>query len=181
MISIGLQETDARSFARMTANGAVPAKGNFRCYALLGYLSIATVFGGFGIWAAVAPLDRAAIAPGQVAVSGDHKVVQHLEGGIIREILVKDTQEVAEGDVLFRLQPTQAQANTDILRKQMDVALAEQARLVAEQSNAQSETIPQSVLARRDVAETATAIADQQRQFSERRGTLASQISILQS
>ena len=117
------------------------------------------VFGGFGVWAAVAPLDRAAVATGQVAVSGDHKVVQHLEGGIVREILVKETQQVKQGDVLFRLQPTEAQANTDILRKQMDALLAEEARIVAEQSNVASITFPDSVLARRDVPETAQAIA----------------------
>jgi HlyD family type I secretion membrane fusion protein len=165
----------------MTTENAVQVKGDFRSYALLGYVSIAIVFGGFGIWAAIAPLDRAAIAPGQVAVSGDHKVVQHLEGGIIQEILVKDTQRVREGDVLFRLQPIQAQANTDTLRKQMDAALAEEARLVAEQSGAQSITFPPALLARRAIPETATAIADQQRQFIEHRNALVSEISILES
>ena len=162
-------------------NNAVPMKGDFRRYALLGYVSIALVFGGFGVWASVAPLDRAAVATGQVSVSGDHKVVQHLEGGIIREILVKETQEVKQGDVLFRLQPTEAQANTDILRKQMDAAFAEEARIVAEQTNAASITFPDSVLARRDVPETATAIADQQRQFVEHRAGLVNQINILNS
>jgi HlyD family type I secretion membrane fusion protein len=168
--------------ASMTAtNDAVPAKGDFRRYAMLGYLSIALVFGGFGVWAAVAPLDRAAVATGQVAVSGDHKVVQHLEGGIIREILVKETQQVKQGDVLFRLQPTEAQANTDILRKQIDAALAEEARIVAERSSAASITFPDSVLARRDVPETAEAIADQQRQFIDHRAALLSQVNILNS
>ncbi len=162
-------------------NNAVPMKGDFRRYALLGYVSIALVFGGFGVWASVAPLDRAAVATGQVSVSGDHKVVQHLEGGIIREILVKETQEVKQGDVLFRLQPTEAQANTDILRKQMDAAFAEEARIVAEQTNAASITFPDSVLARRDVPETATAIADQQRQFVEHRAGLVNQVNILNS
>jgi HlyD family secretion protein len=129
----------------------------------------------------MAPLDRAAVAPGQVAVSGDHKVVQHLEGGIIREILAKETQHVKQGDVLFRLQPTEAQANTDILRKQMDVALAEQARLVAEQTSAASIEFPESVIARGHVPETAMAIADQQRQFREHRATLVNQVNILKS
>lgn len=164
-----------------TTKNALSAKGDFRRYAMLGYVSIALVFGGFGIWAATAPLDRAAVAPGQVTVSGDHKVVQHLEGGIVREILVKETQRVKQGDVLFRLQPTQAQANADILRKQLDAALAEQARLVAEQSNASAITFPDAVLARRKVPETATVIADQQRQFVEHRAALVGQINILNS
>jgi HlyD family secretion protein len=164
-----------------TANHPVQVKGDFRRYAMLGYVSIALVFGAFGIWASMAPLDRAAVAPGQVAVSGDHKVVQHLEGGIIRGILAKETQHVKQGDVLFRLQPTEAQANTDILRKQMDVALAEQARLVAEQTNAASIEFPDSVVARSEVPETAMAIADQRRQFREHRATLVNQVNILKS
>ena len=166
----------------MTTTGRVlPTKVDFRRYAMLGYVSIVLVFGGFGLWASMAPLDRAAVAPGQVAVESDHKAVQHLEGGIVREILVKETQQVKAGDLLFRLQPTQAQANTDILRKQIDAALAEEARLVAEQSNATAIAFPASVLARGNVPETATAIADQQRQFVERRNSLASQVNILNS
>jgi HlyD family type I secretion membrane fusion protein len=162
-------------------SNAVHTKGDFRGYALLGYTSIALVFGVFGMWAATAPLDRAAIAPGQVTVSGDHRVVQHREGGIVREIFVKDTQRVRAGEVLFRLQPIEAQANTDILRKQMDAALAEQARLVAEQINAPAITFPEALLARQQVPETATAIVDQQHEFVDHRASLASQINILNS
>ncbi|MGJ5008748.1 HlyD family type I secretion periplasmic adaptor subunit [Bradyrhizobium oligotrophicum] len=158
-----------------------PVKADFSRYALLGYLSIALVFGGFGVWAAYAPLDRAAIAPGTVSVSGDHKVVQHREGGIIREILAKETHAVHRGDLLFRLQPTEAQANTDLLRKQMDAALAEEARLLAERGNARMITFPDALLNRQNVPEAALAIADQQRLFVERRNGLISQINILNS
>src|SRR5437667_2142289 len=150
-----------------------------RRYAWFGYAAIGMVFGGFGIWATVAPLDRAAIAQGQVAVESDRKAVQHLEGGIIREILVKNGQHVKEGEVLFRLQPTQAQANTDLLRKQIDAALALEARLDAEKAGANTIAFPEPVLARIAVPETATAIADQRRQFTERRLSLQNQISIL--
>ena len=57
---------------------------------LCGWVVIATVFGGFGTWAALAPLSSAAIAPGVVVVDSNRKSVQHLEGGVIREILVRD-------------------------------------------------------------------------------------------
>jgi HlyD family secretion protein len=164
-----------------TTSSVVPAKADYRLFAMLGYISIAVVFGGFGIWASMAPLDRAAVASGQVAVESDHKAVQHLEGGIVLEILAKETQQVKAGAVLFRLQPTQAQANTDIFRKQMDAARAEEARLIAEQTNAATIAFPASVLARRSVPETATAIADQERQFVDRRSSLAGQVSILNS
>jgi HlyD family type I secretion membrane fusion protein len=150
-----------------------------RTYARLGFAAIALVFGGFGIWATFAPLDRAAVAQGQVAVETNNKPVQHLEGGIIREILVRDAQQVQEGDVLFRLQPTNAQANLDLLRKQIDAGLAQEARLVAEQTRAERIKFPAELLARRNVGETDMAIKDQERQFRERRQTLDGQIGIL--
>ena len=150
-----------------------------RAYARLGFAAIALVFGGFGVWAGFAPLDRAAVAQGQVAVESNNKPVQHLEGGIVREILVHDSQQVKEGDVLFRLQPTTAQANLDLLRKQIDASLALEARLVAEQTRADQIKFPADLLARRNVAETDMAINDQERQFRERRQTLDGQIGIL--
>lgn len=162
------------------ANPPPPAPvADFREYARFGYAAIAVVFGGFGIWAATAPLDSAAVAPGRVSVESDRKPVQHLEGGIIREILVKETQRVAEGQVLFRLQPVQAQANSDLLRKQLDAALAQEARLIAERDFAPRINFPAEVLARRSVLETSTAISDQQSQFYERQRALNSQIDIL--
>jgi HlyD family type I secretion membrane fusion protein len=159
---------------------AVPdGLNDHRTYARLGFAAIALVFGGFGIWATFAPLDRAAVAQGQVAVETNNKPVQHLEGGIIREILVRDAQQVQEGDVLFRLQPTNAQANLDLLRKQIDAGLAQEARLVAEQTRAERIIFPAELLARRNVGETDMAIKDQERQFRERRQTLDGQIGIL--
>jgi len=136
-----------------------------RGYARLGFAAIALVFGGFGVWAGFAPLDRAAVAQGQVAVESNNKPVQHLEGGIVREILVHDSQQVKEGDVLFRLQPTTAQANLDLLRKQIDAGLAQEARLVAEKNQADKINFPADLLARRDVKETDLAIKDQNRMF----------------
>ncbi len=150
-----------------------------RGYGRLGFAAIALVFGGFGVWAALAPLDRAAVAQGQVAVESNNKPVQHLEGGIVREILVRDAQQVKEGDVLFRLQPTNAQANLDLLRKQIDAQLAQEARLVAEQTRADEIKFPAHLLARRNVGETDMAIRDQERQFRERRQSLDGQVGIL--
>lgn len=150
-----------------------------RAYGRVGFIAIALVFGGLGVWAGFAPLDRAAIAQGQVAVESNNKPVQHLEGGIVREILVRDAQQVKEGDVLFRLQPTNAQANLDLLRKQIDAGLAQEARLVAEQTRADQIKFPADLLARRKVAETDMAIKDQERQFRERKQSLDGQIGIL--
>jgi HlyD family secretion protein len=150
-------------------------------FARFGYICIAAVFGGLGLWLTLAPLDSAAIATAKVAVESDRKPVQHLEGGIVREILVKETQKVKEGDVLFRLQPVQAQANSDTLAKQVDAAMAQEARLIAETGGARTIAFPEGLLARSSILETATAIADQRKQFDERRRSLDSQTGIFRN
>jgi HlyD family secretion protein len=124
------------------------AAPDYRGFANFGYLSIAVVGAGFALWSALAPLGGAAIAPARVSVESESKPVQHLEGGIVREILVKEAQAVEEGDILFRLEPVQAQANADLLRKQLDAALAQDARLVAERDNAREIAYPEELLAR---------------------------------
>jgi HlyD family secretion protein len=165
----------------MSTNADPIGSGDFRSYARLGYIAVGLVFGAFGGWAAMAPLDSAAHAPARVAVDGDRKPIQHLEGGIVREILVRDAQMVEEGQVLFRLQPTQAQANTEALRKQIDQAMALEARLIAERDGAASVAFPMALTARRHVAEAAQAMSDQQRQFEERRRLNANQVAILKT
>jgi HlyD family secretion protein len=151
-----------------------------RRFARMGYLAVALSFGAFGLWAALAPLGSAVIANGQVAVSSDRKPIQHLEGGIVRQILVKEAQRVKRGDVLFRLLPVQAQSNTDLLQKQLDAQLAAEARLLAERAQKQQITFPKAVLDRKHVPETAAAMLDQQRQFLERKRTIDAQVAILQ-
>lgn len=160
---------------------AAEMNADFRGFTRLAFGAIGVVFGGFGLWAALAPLDSAAIAPARVTVEGERKPIQHLEGGIVREILVRDGETVDEGQVLFRLQPTQAQANTDVLRKQIDQAMAQEARLLAERDGAPRITFPAALLARRDIPETMQAMADQERQFAERKGSQTTQLAILKA
>lgn len=174
-------------------NGSLPSNGalakpssampssDHRAYAHLGLAAIGIVFAFFGGFGAKAPLDSAAIAPGQVATESSTKPIQHLEGGIVREILVKESDAVKEGQVLFRLEPTQARANSDIVRKQIDADLALEARLVAERDLAETLKFPKALLARRSFADTAAAIDDQERRFRERKTTLANDTKILRS
>ncbi|MFN0186251.1 MAG: hypothetical protein ACKVQR_20750, partial [Aquabacterium sp.] len=68
-----------------------------------GTLLIAFTFLGVGGWAAVAPISSAAVAIGKVSIEGDRKTVQHLEGGIVQKILVKDGDKVEAGQVVIRL------------------------------------------------------------------------------
>ena len=88
--------------------------------------------GGFGVWAATARLDAAVIASGKVAVESNRKEIQHLQGGIVKEILVRNAQAVRQGDLLVVLDRTQAKASIDGTRERYFQALAHEARLMAE-------------------------------------------------
>jgi HlyD family secretion protein/epimerase transport system membrane fusion protein len=107
-----------------------------------GALVIGLFFGGIGWWAASAPLAGAAIAPGVVSPDGSRRIVQHLEGGIIREILVRDGTRVRAGDPLIVLEDVQARAGFDALQARFHTLAATQARLLAEQSAAGSVSFP---------------------------------------
>jgi HlyD family secretion protein len=162
-------------------NTVLERSADHRPFARLSYAAIAIVFGGFGLWAGLAPLDSAAVATAKVAAESDRKPIQHLEGGIVREILVTEAQHVEEGQVLFRLETTSAEANAELLRKQLDAGLALEARLLAEREQQDTLVFPHALLARRQVSETATAMADQQHQFIERRRNRGYQLGILQA
>jgi len=98
----------------------------------VGYLMLLVIFGLFGGWAALAPLDSSALAPGVVTVKSYRKTVQHLEGGIVRELRVHDGDLVKTGDVLLVLDNTQARSEMETTRSQLIAALQLQARLEAE-------------------------------------------------
>lgn len=98
----------------------------------LGFGIIFVVFGIFGSWAAFAPLDSASNAPGVVTVQTYRKTVQHLEGGIVKELLVHDGDTVKKGDPLIVLDDSQVGAEYEMNRSQLVAAKATEARLRAE-------------------------------------------------
>lgn len=153
---------------------------DWRRPALVGYVIVIFAFGVFGGWAALAKLDSAVVAPGTVAVESNRKTVAHLEGGIVRQIMVKEGQHVDEGQVLFRMDNTQPQASADMSHNQLMAALGQEARLIAERDGRSSVTFPPELLAANAGPVAAEAIADQTKQFDERRASLNNQISILE-
>ncbi len=104
----------------------------------IGLWTLAIGFGGFLLWAAVAPLDEGVPGAGMVAIDTKRKTVQHLTGGIIKEVLVREGQMVEQGQLLIRLDPAMAQANYESSRQRYLGLRATQARLMAEQSGAKS-------------------------------------------
>lgn len=111
----------------------------------IGYVILALVFGVFGGWACFAPLDSAALAPGLVTVKSYRKTVQHLEGGIVRELHVRDGDKIKNGDVLLTLDTTHLQAELEVLRNQQIATSALEARLLAELLQSQTLTIPNTI------------------------------------
>ncbi|WP_286510779.1 HlyD family type I secretion periplasmic adaptor subunit [Variovorax davisae] len=117
----------------------------------VGFAVVAAIFGCLGLWAALAPLSSAAIGTGVISVEMYRKTVQHLEGGIVREIKVRDGQLVSAGEVLVTLEDTQPKAEVEGLRGQLFALLAREARLVAQRDSHSQVAFPKDLAdARRD-------------------------------
>ena len=157
------------------------SSSEWRPVAFAGYTLIAMTFGVAGVWAAVAKLDKAVIATGFVETETNRKTVQHLEGGIVRQILIKEGDHVAEGQVLFRLEQVQAEANNESLSNQLDSALALEARLVAERDGALKISWPKEFTDRLIEPTLSHTLDDQIHQFEERRGSLEGQKNVIES
>jgi len=154
---------------------------DWRRPARFGYWVVFLAFGVLGGWSAMAKIDSAVLAQGVVAVESNRKTVQHFEGGIIREILVHEGDRVQQGQILFRLDTTQSQANFEAQRDQLEYNLAIEARLVAERDGLGSVTFPDELLQRKDDSYVGSAMADQLKQFAERRSSISGQIDVLQA
>lgn len=114
-------------------------------YIVAGLLVIAFFFGGLAVWSIYFPFQGAVVAQGLVKVSGERKTVQHLEGGIIDKILVKEGDRVKAGEVLIQLKSTKVRANVDLLQTRLWTRQAEAARLRAEAAMAGKITWPQEL------------------------------------
>ena len=146
----------------------------------VGAAIILLTFGGVGIWAAFAPIDSAAVAPGVVMVESNRRVIQHLEGGIVRDIMVQEGSEVKAGDVLVRLEDTRAKAQLNILMSDLDSNLAVQSRLIAERDGRSELKFPQELLDRIGDATDRTMLTAQENLFHARSAAIAGQKAILE-
>lgn len=108
----------------------------------IGLLIAVAVFGVFGLWAALAPIDAAAFAPGKITVRSYNQTVQHLEGGIVKEILVQNGDHVEANQVLMVLESTKARSDLEIYSSQQLALLALEARLIAERDDLDSVVYP---------------------------------------
>src|SRR5882724_2204591 len=146
---------------------------------IAGLCVVALFFVGLGGWAAYAPLNGAVVAPAVVKVEGNRKSIQHLDGGIVKDLKVKEGDRVGAGQTVIVLDDTQAHAEVVLLAQQYDVYRAQEARLLAERDRAATITFPPDLLARRDHPEIRTLLDTETKQFEIRRTSLGGQISVL--
>jgi HlyD family type I secretion membrane fusion protein len=132
-----------------------------------------------GVWGALAPLTGAVVAPAVVKVDLNRKVVQHQEGGIVREIHVRDGDHVVAGQALIRLDDVRIDAQLDLLRTQLDAERAKAARLEAERAYATKPRFPRDLARRQADPKVGELLAKETNLFRARREALDTQIAIL--
>jgi HlyD family secretion protein len=134
---------------------------------------------GLGTWSTYAPLESAAIAAGTVESESSRKTIQHLEGGIIREILVADGDVVRSGQTIISLEDTKARAETQSLRGQLWEATAREARLRAEQHGEGQVSFPAELeMAQKASPSVAAVLTGQRGIFETRRQVFQSQAAV---
>jgi HlyD family secretion protein len=136
---------------------------------------------GFIVWAALAPLHSAAMAPGLIVVESHRKAIQHFEGGIVRNVLVTEGQVVEADQDLIVLDNTRAKTELAMIQGEADALTALEARLVAERDGLETITFPPTLLSRIADTKVAEAIQGQVSAFASRRETLTKQTEIFSS
>ncbi len=130
-------------------------------------------------WAALTQISGAVIASGTVVVESSTKTVQHRDGGIVEDILVRNGDAVEAGQVLIRLDNTVERANLAIVTKQLNELLAMEARLAAERDGADKIVFPASLSARRHEPQVAAALRGQTALLEARRLSLKGRVDQL--
>ena len=144
----------------------------------IGVYIVFVTFGLFGGWAAFAPLDGAAYAPGVVTVQTYRKTVQHLEGGIVKDLLAHDGDVVKKGDPIIVLDDAQLRSEYEMTRSQLIAARTMEARLLAERDNLATIAFPSDINA--DSQRSTEARYGETQVFNARRSSRLGQISVLQ-
>lgn len=133
-------------------------------------------FGGFLLWAALAPLDEGVPTEGMVTIDTKRKAVQHLSGGIIKAVHVKEGQFVKAGAPLLEIDEAATQANYESVRQRYLTLLAMEGRLIAEQSGADKITFHPDLLGAKDDPRVEVALANQESLFMARRSALRAEL-----
>jgi HlyD family secretion protein len=153
---------------------SVDTEGSLHRLQLWGYLSVFVVVVVLGSWSALTSLSGAVIAPATIVTESNSKRIQHKDGGVVREILVRNGDRVGPGQKLVVLDDTETRSELSIVDALLIELLAKKARLDAERDGSGTIVLPQAILDRQAEPEVAQTIAGQQRLFESNRATVAS-------
>lgn len=161
---------------------ATPAGLADRLPTLVGVAAIAVLIAGLGIWATQAQIAGAVVSTGRVIVDRNRQAVQHLEGGVVQAVLVREGDTVAAGDTLARLDPTLPQSELEIIESRLFEVMARRGRLEAERDGASAIAFdPELVALAAENAEVADLMRGQTALFEARLETLQRSISQLEN
>lgn len=145
-----------------------------------GMLTLAVGFGGFMLWSVLAPLDEGVPGSGIVSVDTKRKTIQHLRGGIVESLDVREGDRVKSGDVLLKLNDTETRAQLDMSQGQYWTVKAVESRLLAERDGRPQVTFPSDMLAAaKDDIRAAEAMRVQGQLFAARRAALTSELGTM--
>jgi epimerase transport system membrane fusion protein len=143
-----------------------------------GLVAVLILFGGLGVWSVLAPLDSAAIGSGLVIVENYRKPIAHLEGGIVKEVRIREGQHVHKGEVLLTLEDIQPRSQLDQVQGQWLLSLAHEARLTAQRDGKSRITYPTALTARKNDSRAAEAMRLQDQTFQVRKRALDGEIML---
>jgi protease secretion system membrane fusion protein len=152
-------------------------KTDARAFARIGWLVVVLGFGGFMLWALLAPLDKGVPLSGTVASESNRQAVQHLSGGTVQELLVRDGDVVKKGQVLVRMNPIVAQSAVQATEAQYLSALASVSRLLAERDGARTIKWPADLESRRSEPRISELMSSQEQLLMSRQGALQNELS----
>jgi membrane fusion protein, epimerase transport system len=143
-----------------------------------GLVAVLLLFGGVGVWSVLAPLDSAAIGSGLVIVENYRKPIAHLEGGIVKEVRIREGQHVHKGEVLLTLEDIQPRSQLDQVQGQWLLSLAHEARLTAQRDAKSRIAYPTALTARKNDSRAAEAMRLQDQTFQVRKRALDGEIML---
>lgn len=147
---------------------------------LFGLVMVVLTFGGFGTWAVTAPLSAAVIAQGSFVATGENKIVQHFEGGIVKELLVHEGDTVRAGQDLLRLDETAARVNAQQLQLRLVRLQAVWARLNGEINGLDEYEPPAEVRDDLGNPEIVAILDSQRKNFNSARDKLRNETALMQ-
>lgn len=149
-------------------------------YSRIGWIVLLVGVVGFLLWASLAPLDKGVPLQGVVAKESNRKTIQHQQGGIVSEILVRDGDVVKAGQVLVRMNDINSRAQVDMTTAQYYTARLTEARLTAERDGVAKVTLPAELVAHKSDPRVSSNLALQQELLNSRQAALRNELGAME-